>query len=153
MNVHVLDINGGGEGFECIVVEAVQRGHQAQVFRDALRDVLGERVILHRQGDVTAEQFQGIKFTVFVKRISGAPPETDNASQPALSGARHLKSSGATLPFELKKTEYVEGLRTTGPRPAVKAWTCLGRRGMKAGSGMSANPNAVEEVSTAGLSL
>ena len=47
----------------------------------------------------------------------------------------------------------MDEFRTMGPRAAVSAWTCLGKRGMKAGSGMSANPVDAAEVSIAGLSL
>ena len=38
VNVDVLYVDGGGKGFERVVVEAVQRSHQAQIFGDALRD-------------------------------------------------------------------------------------------------------------------
>ena len=32
MNVDVLHVDGGGEGFERVVVEAVQRSHEPQIF-------------------------------------------------------------------------------------------------------------------------
>ena len=62
-------------------------------------------MILHRQGDVTAEQFQGIKFTVFVKRISGAPPETDNASQtaPGFERREALEELGSDVAVRTQK--------------------------------------------------
>ena len=64
-----------------------------------------------------------------------------------------MKSSGATLPLELRNTEYVEAFNTIGRRAAVSACACLGRRGMKAGSGSIAKPSAATEVSRVGFSL
>src|SRR5580692_9001383 len=46
VNVDVLHVDGGGEGFERVVVETVKRRHEAEIFGDALRYGLGERVIL-----------------------------------------------------------------------------------------------------------
>ena len=37
MNVHVLHVDGGGEGFESVVVEPMQRGEQTQIFRNSMR--------------------------------------------------------------------------------------------------------------------
>ena len=64
----------------------------------------------------------------------------------------HLKSSGATLPFELRKTSEVELLSSTGPVAAVRVWTWRGSRGMSEGSGSSANPWESTEVSREGRS-
>ena len=91
MNVDVLDVDGSGKSFERVVVKTVQRGHQAQVFRNALRDALGERMILHRQRDVTGEQFQSVEFTVFVKRVAGTAAEGDHSSETA-SGAQRSET-------------------------------------------------------------
>src|SRR5208337_4771592 len=64
----------------------------------------------------------------------------------------HLNSSGATLPFALRKTSYVELLSSTGPAAAVRVCTWRGSRGISDGSGSSANPCASTEVSKEGRS-
>src|SRR5437660_253304 len=82
------------------------------------------------------------------------PSATIPASLPAaLSGARHLKSSGATLPLELRNIEYVEAFSTIGPRAAVRACACLGSKGINAGSGSMAKPSDDTEVSMVRFSL
>ena len=81
MNVYVLDVDGGGKGFERVVVETMQRGREPQIFGDALRDALGQRVILNRERDVAAEQFEGVEFVVFVERIAGTASESDHSRQ------------------------------------------------------------------------
>src|SRR5277367_20298 len=50
VNIDVLYVDSGGEGLEGVVVETVQRGEQAKIFRDPLRQRLGECVILYCQG-------------------------------------------------------------------------------------------------------
>ena len=83
VNVDVFDVDGGGESFERVVVESMQRSHQPQVFRDALRHGLGQRVILYREGDVGAEQFERVEFAVFIERVARAATECDNSGEPA----------------------------------------------------------------------
>ena len=81
VNVDVLYVDGGGKGFERVVVETVQRRHEPQIFRNTLRDGLRERVILNRQRDVAAEQFERIEFAVFVERIAGSAAESDDSGK------------------------------------------------------------------------
>ena len=71
MNVDVLHINGRGECLERIVVKTMQRGHQAQIFGHALRDRLGQSMILDGESNIAAEQLERVEFTIFVQRISG----------------------------------------------------------------------------------
>jgi hypothetical protein len=49
VNVDVLHVDGGGERFERVVIEAVQRSHEPQVFGDPLRQRLGQRMVVHGQ--------------------------------------------------------------------------------------------------------
>ena len=42
VDVHVFDVDGGGEGLKRVVVKAVQRGEQAHIFGDSLLDRLTE---------------------------------------------------------------------------------------------------------------
>ena len=77
VNVDVFDVDGGGEGFERVVVEAVQRGQQAQVFGDALGERLAERVILNGQCHVVAEHFKSVERVFFVNRVAGPASEGD----------------------------------------------------------------------------
>ena len=81
MNVHVLDVDGGSERLERIVVETVQRGHQPQVLGDSLRDGLRERMIVNRQRDVAAQQIHGVKFVVFVLNIAGASSQCHDSGK------------------------------------------------------------------------
>src|SRR5579864_1950802 len=81
MNIDVLDVDGGGESFERVVVEAVQRGHQAKIFRDTLRNRLRQGVILDGESTVAAEQFERVEFAVFIERIAGTASEGDDASE------------------------------------------------------------------------
>jgi hypothetical protein len=83
VNIHMLDVNGGGEGFERIVIEAVQRSHEAQILGNTLRNRLSEHVILNGESDVAAEQFEGVEFIVFVKRFAGTAAQTDDAGEAA----------------------------------------------------------------------
>ncbi len=83
VNCDVLYIDRGGEGFESVVVEAVQRGHEAQIFRDTLRDGLRESMILNRESHVAAEQVEGVEFAVFIECVSGTASEGDNSSEAA----------------------------------------------------------------------
>ncbi len=90
VNVDVLYVDGGGEGFEGVVVETVQRGHEPQIFGNALRDGLGQRVILHGQRDVAAQQFECVEFAVFIERIAGTAAESDDSGQ-ASSGFQRAR--------------------------------------------------------------
>ena len=54
VNVYVLHVDGGGESFQRVVVETVQRGHQPQIFRNTLRYGLRQRMILYGERDVRA---------------------------------------------------------------------------------------------------
>ncbi len=106
VNVDVLNVDGGGEGFERVVVETVQRGQQAQVFGDTLRQRLAEGVILDGQRHVVAEHFKSVERVFFVERIPLAATESDDSDELAANfqGQTPLKSSGATLPLELRNT-------------------------------------------------
>jgi len=73
------------KGFKRVVVETVQRRHQTQIFRNALRNGLRQSMILHGQRNVTAQQSQRVEFAVFVKRIAGAAPQGDHSRQPSSS--------------------------------------------------------------------
>src|SRR4029077_13659481 len=81
MNVDMLDVNSGGEGFKRIVIEAVQRGHQTQVLGDALRDRLRQGMILNRKRDEAAEQFKGVESATCVERFAGASAKSDDAAK------------------------------------------------------------------------
>src|SRR5215472_16256719 len=83
VNVDVLDVNRGGESFERIIVETVQISHQAQVFGDALRDGLGQCMIVNSECDVAAQQCESIEFAVFIESIAGAPAERDYSGKAA----------------------------------------------------------------------
>ena len=83
VNVDVFHIDCGGEGFKGIIVKAVQRSHQLQIFRNALRDGLGQRVVLHGQGDVGAQQFQRIQFVVFIEGIARPAAQSDHSGKPS----------------------------------------------------------------------
>ena len=58
MNINVLHIDCCGEGFKRMVVKAVQRRHQSQVFPYSLREGLCKRVVLYRQGHIVAKQIE-----------------------------------------------------------------------------------------------
>src|SRR6266567_1971073 len=81
VNVYMLDIDRGSEGLKRIVVKAVQRSHQLEILRNALRDGLRECMILHCQRDITAQHFQSVEFTVFVQRIAETAAKRNYASQ------------------------------------------------------------------------
>ena len=81
VNVDVLHVDGGGESFERVVIETVQRGHEAQIFGNSLRDGLGERVILHGERDVAAQEFERVEFAVFIECVAGAAAEGDHAGE------------------------------------------------------------------------
>ncbi len=81
MNVHIFHVDGSCKRFQRSVIKSVQGGHQAQIFCDALRQGLGERMILHRQRNVVAKQAHGAELRGFVRRIARAATESDNACQ------------------------------------------------------------------------
>ena len=56
-----LTFYGGGESFERVVVEPVQRGQQPQVFRNPLGQRLTESVILNGQRQVVAQHFKSVE--------------------------------------------------------------------------------------------
>src|SRR5215471_10521919 len=85
VNVDVLDVDRGSEGLEGIVVETMQRSHQAQVLRDALGDGLRQDVILHGESDVTAKEVEGIEFAVFVVSIARSAAQRNDSSKTASS--------------------------------------------------------------------
>jgi hypothetical protein len=82
MNVHVFDVDGCGKSFQRVVVKAMQRCHEAQIFGNALRDGLGQSMILNRQCDVAAQQFQRVQFAGFIQRVAGPAAESDDSGQP-----------------------------------------------------------------------
>ena len=81
MNVDVLYVNRSGESLKSIVVEAVERCHQAQVFGHALRQSLRERVVLHGQRYVVAQQVQRLQFLLVVNGLAISTSEGDCSYQ------------------------------------------------------------------------
>ena len=81
VNVDVFDVNGGGKGLQSVVVEAVQRRHEAQIFRDALSQGLRERMIVDGESDVVAEQVERLEFAGIVEAIAVATAQGDEANQ------------------------------------------------------------------------
>ena len=106
VNVHMLHVDGRGEGFERGVVKAVERSQQAQVLGNALRQGLRQHVVLNGNRHIVAQQVEGSQFLVVEESVAFAASQRDQPTSlpPTFSGAMHLNSSGATFPFELRKT-------------------------------------------------
>src|SRR5712671_5765572 len=81
MNVDVFDVDGGGESFESVVVEPVQRSQQPQVFGNALCERLAESVILNGQRHVVAQHFKSVEGVFFVCRFAGPASEGDHSGE------------------------------------------------------------------------
>src|SRR5438270_14102241 len=81
VNVVVFHVDCGSEGLQRVIVKTVQRRHQLQVFRNALRDGLSERMVLYREGNVRAQQFQRIQFTVFVEGIARSATQGNHSGE------------------------------------------------------------------------
>src|SRR5262249_27316991 len=88
MNVDVFDVDGTGESLERIVVEAMQRSEQAQVFRYPLRQGLREGVVMNRERNITTHQLKGFETILVVGIVFLAAPERDQANQFAASFQR-----------------------------------------------------------------
>ena len=95
----MFHVDGGGKGFERVVVEAVERGQQAQVFGYALGESLSEGVILDGERDVVAEHFKSVERVFFVEGIPLAAPESDYAGQLATNfqGAYAFEEFGCDI--------------------------------------------------------
>jgi len=116
MNVDMLDVDRGGEGFERIVVETMQRGHEAQVLRNALRDRLRQGVILNRECDVAAEQLEGVEFAVFVERLAGTAAKADDTRK-ASSGfqwGEALEKFGSNVAVRTQKNRVGRRVENDG---------------------------------------
>src|SRR5208282_3222404 len=105
MNVDVFDVDGGGESFERVVIEPVQRGQQAQVFRDPLCQRLAERVILNRQRHVVAQHFKSVERVFFVQGFAGLASRGDGPDQlsPDFQRANALEQFGSDIAVRTEK--------------------------------------------------
>lgn len=105
MNIDVFDVDCGGERFKRVVIEAVQRGKKAQVFRDALSQRLAESVILDRQRHVVAQHLKGFERVFFVHRIAGAASEGDYSGEfaPDSKRADALEQFGRDISVRTQK--------------------------------------------------
>ena len=81
MNVYVFDVDGGGKSLERVVVKTVERGHEAQIFRDALREGLAESVVLNGQRNIVAQHFERIERIFFVESVAGAAAQGNRAGE------------------------------------------------------------------------
>src|SRR5208337_2678843 len=81
MDVDVFDVDGGGEGLESVVVKPVQRGQQAQVFGNPLRQRLAESVVLNGQRHVVTQHFKRIERVFFVHCFALPAPQGDYADE------------------------------------------------------------------------
>src|SRR5271170_175818 len=77
----MLHVDGGGESFERVVVEAVQGRHKVQVLRDALGEGLSERMIVDGESYVVAEQVESLELAGVVEAISVTAAQGDEAYQ------------------------------------------------------------------------
>src|SRR5580658_658072 len=105
MNIDVFHVDSGGESFECVVVEAVQRGQQPQVFRDPLGQRLTESVILNGQGYVVAQHFKSIERIFFIQAFAGPASEDDRSDQlsPDFQWANALEQFGSDVAVRAEK--------------------------------------------------
>src|SRR5262249_19106670 len=81
VNVHVFHVNGGGESLQSVVIEAVQRGHQTQVFRHALGERLGKGVVLYRQRHVMTKQVERLQLFVVINGDVLSPSQGYSSDQ------------------------------------------------------------------------
>src|SRR5208283_5535111 len=118
MNVDVFDVDGGGESFERVVVEPVQRGQQ-----------LAESVILNGQCHVVAKHFKSVERVFFVHRFAGAASQGDHSCQlsPHFQWANALEQFGRDIAVRTQKDivggtveQYRAGGRCQGVHVAGK---------------------------------
>ena len=93
VNVDVFDVDRGGESFQRVVVEPVQRGQQPQVFGDPLCQRLAESVILNGQCHVVAQHLKSVELVFFVQGIARPASEGNHSNQlsPDLQRANALE--------------------------------------------------------------
>ena len=105
MNVDVFDVDGGGEGFERIVVKPVQRGQQPQIFGNPLRQRLAEGVILNGQRHVVAQHFKSVERVFFVQCIAGPASQGDHSGKlsPNFQRADALEQFGCDIAVRTQK--------------------------------------------------
>src|SRR5215471_13265759 len=81
VDVDVLNVDGGGEGFERIVVKTVERRQQAQVLRNTLGQRLMKAVVLDRQRDIVCQYLQAVERVFFVDRIGWSSAQGNHANK------------------------------------------------------------------------
>src|SRR5512135_2469963 len=87
-NVDVLDVDGGGEGFQRAVVEVVDGGQQVKVFGDACLQRAAQVVVVDRQRDVVGDQREAVQLVAAIKRLPIAAPQGDGSHQLVLHAQR-----------------------------------------------------------------
>ena len=71
-NVYVLDVDGVGEGFKRVVVEALYGGEQSQVIRHAAGKCFRQSEIVNGERHVVAEHAECFEFVFAVGGIAFA---------------------------------------------------------------------------------
>src|SRR6266550_2795746 len=81
VNVNVFDVDGSGEGFQCGVIETMERAEQPQILRNPLSQSLGQRIIVNCQRYVVTQQIKSLKLVDVVNSIAIATAQCDHPNK------------------------------------------------------------------------
>src|SRR5215469_3786638 len=105
MDIDVLHVDSGGEGLERVVIETMQRSHQAQILGDTLGQGLRERVVLNREPDIVAQQIEGLQALFVIQRLAFSPAERNRTYEPPADaqGSQTLKQLRRDISIRAEK--------------------------------------------------
>src|SRR6266550_7610940 len=81
VNVNVFDVDGSGEGFQCGVIETMERAEQPKILRNPLSQSLGECIIVNCQRYVVTQQIESLKLVDVVNSIAIAMAQCDHPNK------------------------------------------------------------------------
>ena len=81
VNIYMLYVDGVGESFERVVIETVKRSHEPKIVGNPLRQRLRERMVLHGQRNVMAQQVKILQAFFVVECICFAPTQRNRTDQ------------------------------------------------------------------------